>query len=251
LKLIHISDAHWHSDNKNNSRQIELVHALEPYLETHYILNSGDVTDDGAEAQYLRAAKWMGPWKQKSHWVFIPGNHSYGYKGNWYSNECARRFDEMLSVPFNNGYFFDKTPMLTPIYEGNNCHLIIALNSNLKTDTPFDFACGEIGQKQLDQLSDILWERGEYTTITLMLHHHPWLHWDPFMRLKDANKLLNRIKGKIDILLFGHRHVAGEWYGRWNIPLTLAAPSTPAAGWFNEITIQGKAISVRKIHWRI
>lgn len=257
MKLIHISDTHWHSDDRNNVKQIELVHALEPYREIHYIVDTSDITDDGTEAQYRQAAKWMKPWKWKYHWIFCPGNHDYGWAGWTYAAECAKRFDD-LSESFGNGYFYTKCPMLTPIYEGKYCHLIVVLNSNLQTLDPTDFACGEIGQHQLDQLSDILRERNEWTTITLVLHHHPWYHPTPqqpypefTMKLIDAEQFLNRIKGKVDILLFGHMHVAGEWWGRWNIPLTLAAPSTPQAGWFNEIVVEGRAIRVNKIQWRV
>ena len=251
LKFLPIPDRHWHSDSRNNGPQLLHQAALDKRFRDHIILEPGDVTDDGHVAQYERVREAMESWKGR--WFFCPGNHDYGIAGVFYDPVRALRFDEMLSLPFAQGGSFNglNLPVVNLIQDGKDKVLIIALDSNLETESPWDFACGEIGQPQLDGLSRVLREAPEDAVKIVMMHHHPWMHWHPFMRLLDANKLLNRLKGKVDVLLFGHRHVAGEWYGRWGIPLTLAAPSTPQAGWFNEITIEGKAISVRKIQWRV
>ena len=87
----------------------------------------------------------------------------------------------------------------------------IALDTNLEMDHPFDFACGEVGEVQLSFLESFLdapdskeMQKG------LFFHHHPFVRNDPFMDLKDARQLMRAIYHKIDVVLFGHKHVAGK-----------------------------------------
>ena len=80
-------------------------------------------------------------------------------------------------------------------------------------------ADGELGTKQLRMLSGILNsldKRPRHQKILLYLHHHPFLFPDDSMlktaaelithRLKDGQALMSIIKGRVDLLLFGHEH---------------------------------------------
>jgi predicted phosphodiesterase len=51
------------------------------------------------------------------------------------------------------------------------------------------------------------------------LHHHPF-HPLPFHELKDSESLGRIIKGKVDVLLFGHNHAGDNFNGGrgWLIP---------------------------------
>ena len=80
-------------------------------------------------------------------------------------------------------------------------------------------ADGELGVKQLKVLSGILNgldSRPRNQKIILYLHHHPFLFPDDSLleiageyvahRLKDGRALMSIIKGRGDVLLFGHDH---------------------------------------------
>ncbi|MGB5684337.1 MAG: hypothetical protein WBM35_00885 [Candidatus Electrothrix sp.] len=62
--------------------------------------------------------------------------------------------------------------------------------------------------------------------IVVYMHHRPFyfshLKSGIFpatgLFLQDRKELKKIIKGKIDMLLFGHRHTSKAYYGKWNIP---------------------------------
>jgi len=70
------------------------------------------------------------------------------------------------------------------------------------------------------------------------------------MKLRDATSLLMRLRGKVDVLLFGHRHKEGLWRNKWNIPLTIAAPAAYEAPWFREIVVDRGRVRTNVIRWR-
>ena len=249
MRCIHLSDEHWHSDNGDNQRQLAVIQALRPYRKTHYLLGTGDITDDGGRDQYLRVQDAMAEWKGR--WFFCPGNHDCGWAGWEWRSECAIRFDMMLSDPFHQGrsFFAKEAPVVNLLEDGKDRVLLVALNSVPATVDPGDFACGEIGRVQLEALSGVLKTAPPGVPVIVMVHHHPWYHWHPFMYLKDAGALLMRLRGKIDLLLFGHRHKGEQWRDRWNIPWSIAAPSTPEAGWADEIVIEDGHIEIRRLTW--
>jgi len=59
----------------------------------------------------------------------------------------------------------------------------------------------------------------------LFFHHHPFMHSDPFMRLKDADDLMRVIYSRVDMLMFGHKHESGCWKNAGGIPHVIAAGS--------------------------
>jgi len=254
LKFIHISDRHWHSNNLDNGPLLSLQEVLDTRFRDHIILEPGDITDDGHYAQYERVQEAMERWKGR--WIFCPGNHDFGTAGVFFDPVKALRFDEMLSEPFLNSasnFSGINMPVISLIEKNEEKVLLIALDSNLETESPWDFACGEIGKHQLEALSRILKEHPVRTpwhpVKIVMMHHHPWIHWNPFMKLRDATSLLMRLRGKVDVLLFGHRHKEGIWRNKWNIPLTIAAPAAYEAPWFREIVVDGGRVTTKVIQW--
>lgn len=192
----------------------------------HRLIITGDITDDGHETQYENAKKLLSPFQGRMY--FCPGNHDYGAAGNFYSWERAVRFDEYLSKPFKQGGTFtgDKTPVVNIVKNGNLRIMLIALNSNLETTTVSDFACGAIGEEQLGALNAILEGSDPSIVKIVFLHHHPFIH-GYFMKLKDADQLMAMVSGRIDAMLFGHKHVQGLWNNKDGIPLVVASANTP------------------------
>jgi hypothetical protein len=126
--------------------------------------------------------------------------------------------------------------------------MLIALDSNLETGHPFDFACGEIGESQLSALDTILGRTSSaHMSKILFFHHHPFMVNDPFMELKDARKLASTIFGRVDVVLFGHKHEMNQWENRWETKYILASDNSPGKDFAKEITITGTDISVASI----
>ncbi|MDD1609374.1 MAG: metallophosphoesterase [Methylococcaceae bacterium] len=257
MKFIHVSDLHFHRDNNDNNAIIKPLNFIHKNYKNHYLIVTGDIADDGHHEQFENAynvlSKFMFPDGKPK--VFIcPGNHDFGASGSFFSKERAIRFDAMLSKPLKQGGTFtgDTTPVVNVLKEtmgGVTTEvMLIALDTNLETEHPFDFACGEVGDKQLAALKNIVLNPSTaHMKKILFFHHHPFMYNDPFMELKDARELLRTIYGRVDVILFGHKHVSQMWTLRNDIPYILAADNTPGKKFAREIDITGTTITVKDI----
>jgi 3',5'-cyclic AMP phosphodiesterase CpdA len=248
MKFIHISDLHFHRDDVANREANNLLKTIKQRYPEHKLIVTGDITDDGHFLQYYYALEALKPFMGN---VFIvPGNHDFGAAGNFYSEERAQRFDQKLSVPLEQGGTFkgDNTPVVNVLAEGGESVMLIALDSNLETDHPFDFACGEIGAEQLRVLDRILSNPSTVQmTKLLFFHHHPFIHNDPFMMLLDARELTKTIYGKVDVVLFGHKHVSGRWPDYGGVKFYLASDNSPGKDWAHEISVEAGKIEAKDI----
>lgn len=248
MKFIHLSDLHIHTHEQDNKDVISVLSFVAKIYPDHRLIITGDITDDGKLEQLENAYEFFKPFQGR---VFIcPGNHDFGAAGNFYSYERAVRFDDILAKQLNQGGTFkgDSTPVVNILGDGNRKIMLIALDSNLETEEPFDFACGEIGKSQLNALNTIL------TTIpntemvkVLFFHHHPFMHNNPFMELVDARALAKTIYNRVDLVLFGHKHEMKEWKKRYGAKYVLASDNSPGKDYAKEITIDEKGISVNLI----
>jgi hypothetical protein len=73
------------------------------------------------------------------------------------------------------------------------------------------------------------------------------MHGNPFMQLNDAQLLMRTIYHRVDVVLFGHKHVAGQWENMNGIRFVLAADNSPGKDWVREISIQDAAIEVQEV----
>jgi 3',5'-cyclic AMP phosphodiesterase CpdA len=247
MKFIHLSDLHFHRSKKNNKAAMKILKKIKEKYPQHYLIVTGDIVDDGHEEQYERAFEALKPFRGR---LFIsPGNHDFGAVGNFYSRSRAERFDEMLCVPLQQGGTFarDNKPVVNIIEENNDRLMLIALDTNLETDHPFDFACGEVGKKQLSTLETILSTSTTDMTKFLFFHHHPFIHNNPFMELTDAFELMRTIFCKINVVLFGHKHVSKQWDNYGGIQYVLACDNSPGKDYAREITFEKGKIDVADI----
>lgn len=248
MKFLHLSDLHFHTHEANNAEAIASLAFIQNAYPDHKLIITGDIVDDGKEEQFKAAFACLEPFKGR---VYIcPGNHDFGAAGNFYSRERAERFDRMLSAPLNQGGTFtgDSTPVVNVVKDGDTEVMLIALDSNLETEHPFDFACGEIGASQLRSLKTILEDNTNSSTIKLLFfHHHPFMVNDPFMELKDAEDLARIIYGRVDLVLFGHKHEMNQWENRWGTNYILASDNSAGKKFAKEITFQGTAISIAPV----
>lgn len=250
MKFIHMSDLHVRTSNKDNAKLIDSLKYISSNYPEHGLIITGDITDDGAPKQYENAYKLLKPFINR---VYVcPGNHDFGAAGNLYSEERARRFDQLIATPLGQSGTFkgDSTPVVHIVKDGLSVVMLIALDSNLETNNPFDFACGEIGLTQLQALDTILSQVSEGTVKVVFFHHHPFMVNDPFMMLKDAEILARTIYGRTDVVLFGHKHDMQQWENRWGAKYILASDNSSDKDFAKEIIIENGEISVAVIPTR-
>lgn len=188
-----------------------LVQGFEP--EKHVVLISGDLVENATEPEhYLQMAGYITRLRQSGFRVLVcPGNHDYGH--GWLAfNRYAGWFKETFFADPNFTY-----PKLD-IIENT---AFIALDSMAEELHWHDalLAQGELGQAQLERLEELLHspEVMRAGQRVVYLHHHPFdtQFWHG---LKDSDQLRRVVEGKIDALLFGHKHEGGTWNGQWGIP---------------------------------
>jgi 3',5'-cyclic AMP phosphodiesterase CpdA len=248
MRFIHVSDLHFHRNQADNREANSMLSTVRERYPDHLLIVTGDISDDGNTQQFANAFKALEPFKGK---IFIaPGNHDFGAAGNFHSRERALRFDQMLSEPLEQGGTFtgDNTPVVNVMAEDGDHVMLIALDTNLETDHPFDFACGEVGNEQLSVLNTILADPSNAHMVKILFfHHHPFMHNNPFMQLGDAQDLMRTIYGRVDILLFGHKHVSTQWVNINGIGFVLASDNSPGKDWAREISIENRQIGVNDI----
>jgi 3',5'-cyclic AMP phosphodiesterase CpdA len=248
LKFIHLSDLHFRSKEENNRDVTATLEYIRDQYPTHKLIITGDIVDDGHEAQYKRAFEALQPFIGR---IFIcPGNHDFGAKGNLYGRERAERFDTYLSIPLQQGGTFagENLPVIHCLNNDAHPVLLIALDTNVETLFPFDFACGQIGKKQLTALDRLLSDPSiADTVVVVFFHHHPFLHADQFKRLLDARELMRILYGRVHLVLFGHNHVSKMWPDTLGVPFILACDNSPGKQFAREITIIQKTITVNYI----
>ena len=248
MKFIHLSDLHIHTHDADNKDARSMLSFVSTKYPDHRLIITGDIADDGTKAQFENAYELLQPFKDR---IFIcPGNHDFGAAGNFYSRERALRFDEILSKPLDQAGTFtgDSTPVVKKITDGGIGIMLIALDSNLETENLFDFACGEIGELQLRALDTILSTTPSTGVVKLLFfHHHPFIVNDPFMEMKDAKALARVVYGRVDVILFGHKHEMKQWERTWGTKYILASDNSPGKKYAKEITVDKKGVAVQPI----
>ncbi len=248
MKFIHLSDLHFRSQRQDNQAVLETLDTIQERYPEHNIIITGDIVDDGHEAQYREALTALRPFQGR---IFIcPGNHDYGVKGNFYSRERAERFDAWLSIPLQQGGTFagDKSLLLHLLEENRQHVLLIALDTNIESSSLFDFACGRVGSTQLLALDRVLSDPDiAQMVVIVFFHHHPFLHTDRFKKLLDARELVRLLYGRVHVVLFGHQHVSNMWSDTLGIPYILASDNSPGKATAREITVVRQRISVQNV----
>lgn len=247
IKFLHLSDLHFHRDPNDNAAAERMFRFVREKHQDHHLLVTGDITDDGHPEQYDNAFNALAPWKGRA--FIAPGNHDYGAAGNFYGRERARRFDRLCDDLKQGGHFAaDNEPLVNIVKSGDTQVMLIALDTNLETDHPFDFACGQVGEKQLRALDVLLNGNAARSYVKILFfHHHPFVHNDPFMEIKDARELWRTVYGRVDVMAFGHKHVSDMKVGYGGMRYVLAADNAPGKAMAREITVKGGDVSVVEV----
>jgi 3',5'-cyclic AMP phosphodiesterase CpdA len=246
IRILHLSDLHFHRSESDNVTILTTLEQIASNYPQHHILITGDITDDGHETQYQNAQSALERFRGRLS--LVPGNHDYGPFGNFYDETCATLFDRYLAIPFQNAPFAEgSVPIANTLETASEKVLLIGLNSTLRTVAPFDFACGEVGGAQRAMLAELLSNPANQDCIKIVaLHHHPLYH-HPFFRLLDGDDLMRIVVGRIEVLAFGHKHVAALWPGGAGIPWIVAAENSSGRATVREIAVEKRRIEVRDV----
>lgn len=235
MKIIHLSDLHIGKSDYDHrvERVVEWILRNRNRHESHVVLITGDIVDDGARWQYKIAREHVNRLRENGFNVLCaPGNHDYGPLGITESQRSVAYFQEFLSGEVDY-----------PRLEVIDRVALILLDSMFQEIQNVEFwgAEGMLGETQISALDGMLGDlekNPEIKHIIASMHHHPF-EYKRFHELRDADHFLEVITGtdegmaRVHCLLFGHKHLEQRFNeppldkeSRYGIDLIYAAGST-------------------------
>ena len=82
MKFLHVSDLHVHTHEKDNVGVKSVLDYITQAYPEHRLIITGDITDDGAVAQYKNAFQFLSPFQDR---VFIVPEWGTLDQNNWFS----------------------------------------------------------------------------------------------------------------------------------------------------------------------
>lgn len=202
MKIIHLSDLHigiWKNYEKAELLFDKIKFKYNSEAEKPVIVITGDIVNGGLRSQFLEA-KFLIDNLNEYEVLLCPGNHEIGRNGMGVEPDNIKKYEIFLKESIN-------FPVLKKI---KDCHFI-ALDSmeremEIEDNSKVDGYCGEVQLNNLNDRINTIKNNNPTDKIIVYLHHHPFLY-NNYVKLKDADELLDLIKGRINILLFGHKHI--------------------------------------------
>jgi 3',5'-cyclic AMP phosphodiesterase CpdA len=207
MKIWHISDLHIRQMTRDNEKVQKCLQDIwAQFGQDDILVVAGDVTDDGSARQYKRAANLLSRFKGKI--ILAPGNHDFGWLGNFFTWRAYRRWGKFVKEMDGNTVT-------------NTKYKFIVVDSCLHTGSPHDFAQGRVGWYQRQKLKLKLWST---KLKPIVVFHHDIYCQDWVLQLKDDAKVMRLLIGKATYVLFGHSHEERERW--WPDPASLHPPQT-------------------------
>ena len=253
MKIIHLSDTHV-GRNNNGSSNAELVDLIIDDIlslenpSDYLVVHTGDLIDKGNQQYRDLGSSLLARLSDQGVRVLLcPGNHDCG---------DAMHVDPTIAAQFKAQfapYIFGQQPTQFPVLNIIDDCAFIGLDSNQAEMSWLDrwLAEGNLGGAQITALSKLLdLPEVRDKVVVLYLHHHPFFDafvvsadvgdghllshlfsWNTrrFRRLKDAYTLMQCIRDRVDIVLFGHQHFGLDYSAeaqRYGIPTALDASSS-------------------------
>lgn len=196
-RLAHISDLHV-GMNKSIEPSLRALAKSLKEQDIDKIVLTGDVTDHGLNKEFDIFKSVFSKFIDENKLLITPGNHDRT------TDEVGKHFMKERIEVFENDNLF-----------------IINIDSTGKHNKKALNAHGIICNKVLNEVDAILNSAPQNKVIITMLHHHViplreeafWEHVSRFMgfvftlELNMGKELIELIKGRCDMLLFGHRHL--------------------------------------------
>jgi Icc protein len=199
-RLAHVSDLHIGRAGANLAAE-EICGALLDAGVDHVVV-TGDVTHKGRRREWQAFLSAFEPLLEQNRVTVIPGNHD-------------RAGDDVAStiMPGSRVQAMERDGLY-----------VVRLDSTAPHNRSLLTSHGHVGEEDIAAVEQALDDAPRGSLVTLALHHHlhplpgdcfredlvSWLGWPWCDELPAGQRLLDRIQGRCDLILHGHRHRASE-----------------------------------------
>ncbi|MBN2311919.1 MAG: metallophosphoesterase [Candidatus Hydrogenedentes bacterium] len=226
VTIIHLSDLHIRkgAERRDNRNAEHLVHYLVGRYghrprESTFVIVTGDLVHSITRRHYENlVATVLTPLQEKFRVLTVPGNHDYARMGHFFDPSGPPLFAEF--VDGRRHPVVDDARSPDRYHRGQGCVRLIGLDTADKDDRVF-LANGVLDERQVHKLKGLL-AHHERDFLVVYLHHHPF-NRNPFTAFRRYRRFLDTIQGKVNLILFGHKHVSAAFFDRCGVPLMLAA----------------------------
>ncbi|NMO13310.1 metallophosphoesterase [Pyxidicoccus fallax] len=199
--LAHLSDLHLDLSPESDASARALVDALLADDVDHVVV-TGDLTHQGAKAEYRRFREIFSPFLDTGRLTFIPGNHdrpSDDVGAGWMEGNKVRTVE---------------TPGL----------FLVCVDSTGPHNRNYFNSHGTLSHAELDAVDAALEAAPKDAVAAVLVHHHvlplpeesfperlaTLLGWPHAAELSLGAEWLTRLRGRCDLVLHGHRHQPRE-----------------------------------------
>ncbi len=203
LTLAHVSDLHLGLPGANRAAE-RIGEALAKSGVDHVVV-TGDVTQKGRRCEWEAFRRAFAPLIESGRATLVPGNHD--------------RAEEDVASLIMPG------PRVQPV-ESEGL-FVVRVDSTAPHNRSLLTSHGHVGEEDIAAVERALDEAPPGALVALALHHHlhplpgdclredlvSWLGWPWCDELPAGQRLLERIQGRCDLVLHGHRHVPGVRHG--------------------------------------
>jgi Icc protein len=198
--LAHVSDLHLGLAGASRGTE-SICHALVEAGVDHVVV-TGDVTQKGRRREWDGFTRAFAPLLEAGRVTVVPGNH-----------DRAEEDVASLIMPGPRVQTIEQDGLFVVRVDSTGPH-----NRSLLTSH------GHVGEEDIAAVERALDEAPRKALVALALHHHlhplpgdcfredlvSWLGWPWCDELPAGRRLLERIQGRCDLVLHGHRHLPSE-----------------------------------------
>jgi Icc protein len=211
--LAHLSDLHF---GQGASREAMARALCQAHIDSsvHHVVVTGDITNKGRDVEMSLFLDVFAPLIRQGRLTVIPGNHDRVGEDAGRALMKGRR----VAVEEHPGLY------------------LVLVDSTAEHNRSYWACHGELTRRMLDEVDAALDAAPEHTLVAVLMHHHlvalPVESWIervserlrlPYSgELQLGRELLERVKGRCDLVLHGHRHVPREIHLFTDAPRPLA-----------------------------
>jgi 3',5'-cyclic AMP phosphodiesterase CpdA len=229
--LIHLSDLHIGGRSRYTERTRFIFNKIARAYPGIPVIITGDLTNSAKKSQFQETRALLDRLARTNPVLMVPGNHDYAWLGNVLRKSGWADWVRHLGKPLGwGGQLVDWMGVNHEVKEIDGLGVwqkgplaYFGVDSGDPKDKQAS-ARGYISDELAIALRQALLKYKDKTRI-VMLHHHPFTHgW--FTELDGSDKLMNAVKGRCELLLFGHEHKYGLWWKHEGVPLIVSSHKT-------------------------
>lgn len=201
--LAHLSDLHFGQGPAREDMSRALCRVLADSTVDHVVV-TGDITNKGRDQEMASFREAFAPLLRQGRMTLVPGNHDRVGEDAGRALMKGRR----VTVEEHPGLY------------------LVLVDSTAEHNRSYWACHGELTRRMLDEVDAALDGAPERSVVAVLMHHHlialpveTWLErMSERLRLPYSNELelgrelLERVRGRCDLVLHGHRHVPREFH---------------------------------------